>query len=523
MDPAEVIPASQAPEGARLDEWIAAHGALWPSDAFVVALDVCARASWLTDRQLGDVIGSLNPAAFARGQQGEWSWRPASTGLAQAVPDAEVIERLGALLFYCLTGHPLEYPLQGETALRSRLRTLRPGLPPGVADLTVAALLARRRPGLTLAAFAQDLRQTLGIERQPGTIRSSGRMRFLAATAVALAATLVVWWMARPAYDERIEGHGLTRRETTLLDISTETAQNFALVHEHTAAIQLYQEIARLWRTRVAPDDPRVAWNEANEAWVRTLAGDRLTTEQLLENKPSWFAAQFGEGHPYTRALRLALAATLDARGATDQAATLRGLVEHATGDLFRDTGLAPHELDDAPVPPGVFAHVAPNDAEREGFRRQADGTFFVPLTSTERRIAGRDGWRLHLVAVGTCRASFVAGADPRRITVNAARGSDSRWQVRIEGITPAITLHGAAATRLGASLVARGGGVLDARVGEHDIQSAAIDRAASLPSPPYSLAFDGEHGDTDCAVVWLEIPFPRASTFNRSLYPVRP
>lgn len=519
----EVTPAPRPLEGARLDEWIAAHGALWPADAFVVALDICARASWLTDAELADVIGSLNAAGITRRQQGGWSWVPTPAGsAAPSVPDTEVVERIGAILFYCLTAQPLAYPFEGEPALRARLRSLRPELPAVMADLTVEALSARRSAGLTSAAFARALRQTLGIERQSATNRSRRSIGVFGSAAVALA-VLGLLWTARPGDDERIGGHGLTRRETTLLDISNETAQTFALIDEHTAAIQLYQEIPRLWRTRVVPDDPRVAWNEAHEAWVRTVAGDRLTTEQLLENKPLWLAAQLGERHPYTRASRLALAATLDARGATAQAAALRVQAERATRDLFQDTGLAPDELDDGPVPPGVLAHVAPNDAEREGFRRRADGTFFVPVTSAQRLIAGRDGWRLHLVAAGRCRASFVAGADPRRITVNAARGSDGHWQVRIEGTTPAMTLNGAAAERLGISLAARGGGVVDARVGGRETQSAALDTAAAPPDPPYSLEFDGERGEPGCAVVWLEIAFPREASFKRSRSSVRP
>ena len=46
----EVTPAPRPLEGAKLDEWVATHGALWPAAAFVVALDICARAE-LVDRR----------------------------------------------------------------------------------------------------------------------------------------------------------------------------------------------------------------------------------------------------------------------------------------------------------------------------------------------------------------------------------------------------------------------------------------------------------------------------------------
>jgi hypothetical protein len=309
-----------------------------------------------------------------------------------------------------------------------------------------------------------------------------------------------------------------------VLDIAVETAQTFAMIDEHTAGIQQHQDIARLWRSRIAPDDARLAWNEAHEAWVRTLAGDRLTTEQLLEDKPSWLAAQLGEGHPYTRAVRLALAATLEARGARAEAASLRAQAERVTPDLLHGHGPPVDSgpgvggwwfLDDAPVPPGVLAHVAPNAAEREGFRRGPGGGFVVPLTSIQRSVAARDGWRLHIVAAGTCRASFVAGTDPRLITVNATRSVDGDWQVRIAGTSPAITLSGAIAKTVDVSLVADATGDIEARLGDERAR-ASLDMAADRAAPPYTLAFDGGSDEMACAVVWLEIPFPNDANFLR-------
>jgi len=499
---------------ARLDEWVATHGPLWPSAALVIALDICGRASRLTDAELGQVIGSLTAAGVTRHGRDGWSWVPTPAGTsAHAVPDSEVIERLGAMLFLCLTGQALAYPFPIEQAVRKTLRSLRPELSAGVVDLTVEAVSARRATGLTLAAFARDLRLALGVERQSGTRRSRHMTSLLGAATALLAASAVLWWTVTPGDLERLESNGLTKRETTLLDVSTETAQTFALIDEHTAGIQQHQDIARLWRSRVVPDDARLAWNAAHEAWVRTLAGDRLTTEQLLEDKPSWLAAQLGEGHPYTRAVRLALAATLEARGASAEAASLRVQAETATRELLQGHGPAVGILDDAPVPPGVLAHLAPNTAEREGFRRGPGGGFVVPLTSIQRQVAARDGWRLHVVAAGTCRASFVAGTDPRLVTVNATRSVDGGWQVRIEGTSPAITLNSAPAETVGVSLMADATGDIEARLGDERTR-ASLDMAADRSAPPYTLAFDGGSDEMACAVVWLEIPFPSDATF---------
>ena len=66
----------------------------------------------------------------------------------------------GAILFYCLTAQPVFYPLEGEAALRARLRRLRPELPAGMADLDGRGAVGQRRAGLTLAQLRRALRQT---------------------------------------------------------------------------------------------------------------------------------------------------------------------------------------------------------------------------------------------------------------------------------------------------------------------------------------------------------------------------
>lgn len=241
------------------------------------------------------------------------------------------------------------------------------------------------------------------------------------------------------------------------------------------------------------------------------------------QNKPSWLAAGLGERHPYTRAVRLALAATLEARGASVEAASLRKQSAQATRGLLQGDARAADVLDEVPAPAGVLAHIGSNRAEQEGFRRLPDGGFFVPLTSTQGWLAGRDGWRLHVVAAGTCRASIVAGREPRLVAVSAARLADSTWQVRIEGTTPAITLHHAAADTVGVSLVANGTGWLQARMGEDRAHQSRIDTTTPPPDPPYVLAFDGERGGRGCAVVWLEVPFPYQTNVSLSPRPQSP
>jgi hypothetical protein len=96
----------------------------------------------------------------------------------------------------------------------------------------------------------------------------------------------------------------------------------------------------------------------------------------------------------------------------------------------------------------------------------------------------------------------------PRLSPVSAARAADSSWEWRIAGTTPAITLRDRAAGRSSISLVASGSGSLVAEVADGTVESR-IDSAGPTPDPPYGLSFASDRGDTGCAVVWLELPFP--------------
>jgi hypothetical protein len=494
-----------APAAISLADWIAGHGPLWPAEALVIVLETCAAAARLRHGELTAVVGSLDVSRIRRTVSG-WSWAPVvSASALQTVGDAEVVERLGAILFFSLTGQAVEYPFPEEQALRAQLRGLRPDLSPPVTDVTVRSLAARRHAGVTLFAFAGDLRRALGVERGLESSRKRRASRVAGASVALAAVAFAAWWSARP--EGRLERHGLTREETVLLDVAAESADTTALIDEHTASIQHYLYIARLWQARVPPEDPRIAWNHAHEAWVRTLAGDRLTAEQLLEHAPDWLARELGDRHPYTRAVRLGLAATLDARGA-DGGAVLRLQAEKAALDLLAATGGVPFATSDVPAPPGTVAHVAPNPPEREGFRADGEGGYFIPLTSLQRWIAARAGWRLHFVADGPCRASFVTGTDPGRIELGASRSPDGAWQLRIEGTSPAVTVQGPARASAGVSLSASPAGAVEARISDKNVYPTTIDRTGPPPDPPYRLAFRGE----GCSLVWLEIPFTRTA-----------
>ena len=138
-------------DGPGLEEWITTNGPLWPPAAFALALGISACLSRLPDAEPGKVIASLNTANIRRGEHGEWSWVPVrleSSG--PRVPEREVIERLGAILFHCLTAQTLPYPFPGEQALRARIRSLRPDLPPTAVDMILDALTALDGKPVTL-------------------------------------------------------------------------------------------------------------------------------------------------------------------------------------------------------------------------------------------------------------------------------------------------------------------------------------------------------------------------------------
>ena len=200
--------------------------------------------------------------------------------------------------------------------------------------------------------------------------------------------------------------------------------------------------------------------------------------------------------------------ATLEARGASAEATALRQEAARATRTLFDGTALGPDLLEDLPAPPGVVAHMAPNEAVREGFRQRRDGSFFTPLTSIQRWLAARNGWRLHVVATAPCRASVVVGDDARHVRVHASRAADGGWEVGIEGTAPPMTLRLAAAEKVGVSVVADAAGGVRARAGDAE-RTSVVDVAAAPPQPPYGLHFSEGPGPGGCQVVWLEIPFP--------------
>jgi len=489
----------------RLDQWVALHGPLSPQSALVAALNLCAQASDMPVERLAEVVGSLNAAEIVRCKSGRWTWMPRAGGLmARRVSDADLIERIGAILFSALAGDEPAHRVRSAPELRARLRSARPDLPTSMADIVVTAVSAGGGPGSTLAGFAKELRQIVGIDRPAATTRSRRPLAVLVTAAVVAAV-----WAGRTVSlgrEDPVESHGFTRTETALVDALAETAQTFAVIDEETAALQVYQQLGRLWTARIPSDDPRTIWHGAHEGWIRTLRGDRLTTEQTLDAAPSLLGGALGDGHPYTRAVRLELAATLAARGATSQAAALRSDAEHAARALVGD---ASRILTGVTAPPGVVAHLAPNAPEREGFRRSNGEGLFFPLTSVQRWFAGRDGWRLHVIARGTCRASVVVGNVPHLVGVNASQGEDKRWRVAIDGTAPAITMNSPAGDAVGLSLIADGNGAVLARLGAEETRSMVIDASAKVPDPPYSLAFSGGADGSGCNLVWLEIPFP--------------
>ena len=507
--PRVIIPDGSAASAVRLGEWIAEHGPLAPASAFLIGLDTCARVSRLPARPLGSAVQALSITHVARNPQGGWTWTPPLSNAApRVVTDAEITERVGALMWHSLTGTPVTDPYAADEVLRGALRAIRPDVPALFVEVTVRAVSARSRPYRPLAALASDIRQALGLEA-PAPPRASSRARRLGAIAAAGVSLLIaIAWTAGTSANDRIEEHGLTGRETEIVDVVVETAQSLALVDEHTAAIQEFQDIGERLRARLVPLDPRLVWNWAHEAWVRHLAGDRLTTEQLLEGAPEWLARELGDTHPYTRAARLSLAAVLDERGAAAEATALRARADAATHELLE--GRVVDVATGLPVAPGVIAHVAPNNPIREGFRRSSAGGYFAPLTSAQRLNAEKHGWRLHIVARDTCRVSAVVGNFPRRVSAVVVRGARN-WELQIEGVTPGIALQSDAANTVVTSLAADASGEF---VASFDGRKAAARLAPTSPTPipPHTVTFDGASAQA-CAVVWLEIPFPFAPT----------
>lgn len=505
-------------EAVSLERWVTDHGPLARAVALTVALKTAVAASQMDASELAANIGSLNARCVRRHPESGWTWYPVpDPQAATSIGDVDIIERIGAILFRALTSHPLEDAFASEQTIREQLRRHLPSLPAAVADITAGAIGVRRRHGMTLAAFAGDLRRAIGV--QPTAQRSRlWQVPFASTVAGAIGLALMLWaWTASRGAD-RIEPHGLSGEETALLDVLSEAASTLAVIGEHTVAIQHYEQIARLWRTRLPRDDARIAWSLAHEAWVRGLDGDLLTAEQLFVDAPSWLSAQLGDSHPYTRTSQLLLSAVIDAHKAGGDPSALQQRARTATtrllGDSIRASDLAPG----IPAPPGTLAHVAPNPAEREGFRVGPDGSFYTLLSSVQRLVAGRDGWRLHAVVTDSCRATLDIGAVPRRIAMNAARRRDGRWEVGVSGLVPPPTIVAAAGDRVSFSVIASADGVVDLHVGE-DSRSARVDMTAPLAAPPHALQFHQDRAD-GCRVVWLEIPFPWQPASTRPAQP---
>jgi hypothetical protein len=509
VDPPVTSP-GMATATVTLSEWVARHGPLSPVAAFLIALEVCGRVSRLPPRQLGGAIQSLNLTHVIRGRHGGWTWTPVLDDAARSrvVTDTEIVERIAALTWHGLTGVPVTDPYADDDVLRSMLRSLRPDIPAVFSDLTVRAVSARSSAPRSLSTLASEMRRAVGLEAPAPTRPWRRAWRAGAALACGLS-LLVVTALTAANADDRLEPHGFTKSETDLLDVDVETAQSLAAIDEHTAAIQVLQGLGELLHLRIAPDDPRVVWHWAHEAWVRRLAGDRITTEQLLEGAPDWLARELGDAHPYTRSARLSLADVLDERGAHSDATALRTRADAATRQLFHQD--VPVVSPGVPPAPGVIAHVSPNSPIREGFRRGRSGGYYAPLTSLQRLNAGRAGWQLYIVARDSCRVAVVVGIQPRRVSaalVKAARG----WDVQIEGVAPRMVLASAATDAAVVSLSAGASGDVAASFAE---QSASSRLAPTDPTlvPPYALTFDGETSADACAVVWMAIPFPFAPT----------
>jgi hypothetical protein len=494
---------------ATLDGWIVEHGPLSPGAALFVALDACSQASRMSDARLRESIASLHISAVSRGRDGAWAWRPVPGSGASRVGDALIVERIGILLFTCLTGQDPVLDVSGEQAARSHLRRLRPDVPAGVADLTARALSAREGGGAqSIEALARDLRQLLVVESAP---RAAAARVVVTLAVIGVLCCAAAWGGWRRHAERRAAISGLTDRDERLLEILHECSQWYAMVDEHTSSRRQWQEAQQVLREHVPIDDPRLGWLRAHEAWVQTLADDRLSAEQMLEDLPIMLSGGLGASHPYVRAVRLELADTLAARGAAPAAAALREAAARDTRALLPDAARAADVQSGVPAPPGVLAHASPNAPEREGFRRQGAGAFAATLTSTARWLAGRDGWRLHVVSGGTCRASFVAGVEARRLSLNVSRAS-AGWTVRLEGTRPALEVRQGPSDTLATSLVVDSEREVRLNIADR-VARATIDTTAAIPRPPYTFAFEaGDSDGRECRLVWAEIPFPWAA-----------
>lgn len=489
---------------AVLADVLAVKGPLAVSSALMMVLHLCADASALDPSTLARSIGSLTTSHISRDPEGQWRWRPAPGGTLDRRPtDNEIAGRVGAVLFECLTATALADYLPDAAAVRGRLRADRPDLAQALVDLTARLAAARNGGRITLEAVATDIRHALGVGGATRTGASRNQLRVgVTIAAVTLALGL---WLASPSGEARVESHGLTREELRLDDVAVDAADFWVVSREFITAFNHLEGLDRLWRARLPADDPRLARLQLREAWARVARGDFVTAEQALDRIVEPLERGLGEAHPYVRATRLQLGSLLERRGAVDLARAQRRRAEQATRALLPEATVSRLGSLAGPPAPGILAHLAPNAAEREWFRRRDDGSFFAPLTATARWLSERSGWRLHVAATGTCNASIDVGRDARRVQLSVVRVEEG-WRLRVSGTRPAIDLPAAGTDRhLPITLAAAPDGTVRVWTPGAAPRVAALD-PDSTPAPPYGLTFVSPQSDDGCALVWWEI-----------------
>jgi hypothetical protein len=488
---------------ARLDAWISEHGPLGSADALLLGLEVCVAVSRLPPSSLRRVVESIDAGHVERGPHG-WKWSPGLKGSpAGQIRESDIAERVGMLLFYVLTGLPPSAARFAELRARAAIAGARPDLPPEVSALVARALDARVGQ-YRLAALSQDLRRALGI----GAPGLPLRWKLAVSAAGACVVTAFgVWQMTTRT--EHVESWGLTATQTALADTIAEEIQGMALVDEHTYAVSRHQALMRALDPVIAPQDPRRSRAAASEAWIRTLAGDWFTTEQILSAEVGRIEQRFGRGHPYWRAAMLHLALAVEARGQAAAAARLRETATALATRALGGFGPLTHSGTESPAMVGVIAHVDPNRPEHEGFRRGDDGSYGAPLTSLQRYFAGRDGWTLRIRAAEACRSDLAIGSLPQRVTVTIDRHEDRRARLRVDGVLPTLELVGDDAEYAHVVVTGNSSGAVTATLGAVSAVSR-LDLTREVAVPPYTLSYRGP-STAGCQAVWLEIPVPNS------------